>query len=67
MAADKEPDAVAKAAGKAVEEWLNVSDDIRNDVAADNIEFVVAMIGLMAIVNPEAYERYSKLLETPAK
>ncbi len=67
MAADKEPDEIVAAAGKVVEEWLNVSDDIREDVAGDNMEFVTAVVGLMELVSPETYERYSRLLETPAK
>jgi hypothetical protein len=67
MAAEKETDAIAEAAGRVVREWLNVSDDIRNEVAADNSEFVMAVIELMHIVNPQAYAGYVKLLETPAK
>lgn len=57
---------VERKANEVVSEWLNVSNDLKEEIADDNVEFVVAILGLMEIVNPEAYKRYSKLLDEMA-
>lgn len=57
---DEKREAVERAAGEVVAQYLKLSDDDRDALCEDAPEFAAAVLELMGAVDPAAYEKYAR-------